>query len=50
MLPIFMLGLIFAYLYQVSGSIWPAILMHILTNTLALSVAYAMSQGWAPLP
>ena len=50
LLPIFILGLIFAYLYQISGSIWPAILMHMLTNTLALSAAYAVSQGWVPAP
>ena len=48
LLPIFLLGLIFAFLYQYSGSIWPAILMHMLTNTLALSAAYAASQGWMP--
>lgn len=47
-LPIFILGVIFAALYQISGSIWPAILMHMLTNALALSVAYAISQGWDP--
>jgi hypothetical protein len=50
LLPIFILGLIFAYLYQLSGSIWPAILMHMLTNTVALSAAYAVSQGWLPTP
>lgn len=44
-LPIFILGIIFAYLYQRFDSIWPAILMHMLTNTMALSVAYAVSQG-----
>lgn len=49
-LPIFILGLIFAFLYQISGSIWPAILMHMLTNTLALSAAYGISQGWIPSP
>jgi len=49
-LPIFILGLIFAFLYQISGSIWPAILMHMLTNTVALSAAYAASQGWMPTP
>jgi uncharacterized protein len=49
-LPIFILGLIFAALYQVSGSIWPGILMHMLTNTVALSAAYANSQGWLPMP
>ncbi len=48
LLPIFILGIIFAFLYQASGSIWPAILMHGLTNSMALSVAYAISQGWIP--
>lgn len=47
-LPIFILGIIFAFLYQVSGSIWPAILMHMLTNSAALCLAYAVSQGWIP--
>jgi membrane protease YdiL (CAAX protease family) len=47
-LPIFILGLIFAYLFQASGSIWPAILMHMLTNAVALLLAYALSQGWLP--
>ncbi len=37
-LPIFILGVVFALLYQLSGSIWPAILMHMLTNTVALTV------------
>lgn len=49
-LPIFILGFIFAFLYQTSGSIWPAILMHMLTNTVALSAAYGISQGWVSLP
>ncbi|MCB0193056.1 MAG: CPBP family intramembrane metalloprotease [Anaerolineae bacterium] len=49
-LPIFILGIIFAFLYHVSGSVWPAILMHMLTNTLALSAAYAISEGWIPTP
>lgn len=49
-LPIFILGVIFAFLYQLSGSIWPAILMHMLTNSMALSIAYAISEGWLPTP
>lgn len=49
-LPILILGLIFAYLYETSGSIWPAILMHTLTNTVALLAAYAIDQGWLPSP
>ena len=44
-LPIFILGLIFAYLYQVSDSIWPPILMHMLTNALALGAAYAVANA-----
>jgi len=48
--PIFILGVIFAFLYQISGSIWPAIIMHMLTNAIALSAAYAISQGWIPAP
>lgn len=50
LIPILILGLIFSFLYQVSGSIWPAILMHMLTNTVALSAAYAIAQGWVPAP
>jgi hypothetical protein len=49
-LPIFILGMIFAFLYQMSASIWPAIFMHMLTNGVALSAAYAISQGWTPMP
>lgn len=43
--PIFLLGLVFAWLYQHSGSIWPAILMHMLTNSLALGAAYALANA-----
>jgi membrane protease YdiL (CAAX protease family) len=50
LLPILILGLIFAFLYQLAGSIWPAVLMHMLTNTIALSAAYAVSEGWLPTP
>jgi len=39
-IPIFILGLIFAYLYHLSGSIWPAVIMHMSTNALGLGAAY----------
>ena len=39
-IPIFILGYIFAYLYYQSDSIWPAILMHVATNALGLGMAY----------
>ncbi len=42
--PIFLMGLIFAYLYQRTESIWPAVIMHFATNTLGLAAAYAVSQ------
>ncbi len=38
--PIFILGLIFAYLYHLSGSIWPAVIMHMSTNALGLGTVY----------
>ncbi len=43
MIPIFILGLIFAYLYHRSNSIWPAVLMHVSTNALALGLAYGLA-------
>lgn len=42
-IPIFILGYIFAYLYHRSDSIWPAILMHAATNALALGAAYVVA-------
>ena len=44
-IPIFILGYIFAYLYHRSNSIWPAIMMHAATNTLALGTAYVMAHS-----
>ena len=43
--PIFILGYIFAFLYHASNSIWPSILMHVLTNSLALSAAYFVANN-----
>jgi membrane protease YdiL (CAAX protease family) len=48
-LPILILGFIFAYLYHRSNSIWPAVLMHVSTNALALGAAYLVSQTEIPL-
>jgi membrane protease YdiL (CAAX protease family) len=42
-MPIFILGCVFAYLYQRSGSIWPAILMHAFSNALALGAAFVLA-------
>lgn len=42
--PIFLMGLVFAYLYQRTQSIWPAVIMHLATNTLGLTAAYFISR------
>lgn len=42
--PIFLMGLVFAYLYQRTESIWPAVIMHFSTNTLGLAAAYLISR------
>jgi membrane protease YdiL (CAAX protease family) len=47
-LPIFILGYIFSYLYRRSGSIWPAVLMHVSTNALGLGAAYLLSRITLP--
>ncbi|MDM8530450.1 CPBP family intramembrane metalloprotease [Anaerolineales bacterium HSG25] len=39
-IPIFFLGLIFALITQISGSIWPAVLIHTLNNSIALLLVY----------
>ncbi len=44
LIPIFILGFIFAYLYQRYESIWPAVLMHMSTNAIALGGAYLLSR------
>jgi membrane protease YdiL (CAAX protease family) len=49
MIPIFILGYIFALLYHRSNSIVPAILMHILTNGLALGTAYLIANTDLPM-
>ena len=49
MIPVFILGWIFAYLYHRSNSIWPAILMHVSTNALALGLAYVLANTSIPV-
>jgi uncharacterized protein len=41
---IFLMGMIFAFLYHYSGSIWPAIIMHMSTNLLALGAALILAR------
>jgi membrane protease YdiL (CAAX protease family) len=47
LIPTFILGCVLAYAYQRSNSIWPGIILHLLTNGLALCVtAVAVQFGW----
>ena len=39
-IPAFVLGYIFAYLYQRSGSVWPGMIIHAAMNALAMAVLY----------
>jgi membrane protease YdiL (CAAX protease family) len=48
-IPIFILGYIFAYLYHRSNSIWPGIVMHVSTNALALGAAYVAAHTELPV-
>jgi membrane protease YdiL (CAAX protease family) len=41
--PLFMLGYIFAYLYHRSGSIWPGILLHFLVNLWGIIVEFVIA-------
>ena len=49
-LPIFVLGFIFAFLYQTSDSVWPSILMHMIFNGVNLALVYGISQGLISSP
>jgi CAAX protease family protein len=42
-IPAFILGYVFAYLYQKSNSIWPGIIIHALVNGLALTAVYSLA-------
>ncbi len=48
--PIFLLGCIFALLYEKSRSLWPAILVHATMNAVGVAAAYWLSQNPIPLP
>lgn len=39
-IPAFAMGCLFAYLYQRSDSVWPAVILHTLINALAVTVMY----------
>jgi CAAX protease family protein len=39
-IPAFILGGLFAYLYQKSGSVWPSMIIHALVNALAMAAVY----------
>lgn len=44
-IPIFLMGVIFAWLYDRTDSLWPCIVLHGLMNTLSLIAAFLVEQG-----
>lgn len=44
LIPTFILGLLLAYMYQRSNSVWPGIILHVLVNAMGLCAAYAATQ------
>src|SRR6185503_5853530 len=40
LIPTFILGLVLAYLFQRSNSVWPGIILHFLVNAFGLCAAY----------
>jgi membrane protease YdiL (CAAX protease family) len=44
LIPTFLLGYIFAYLYRKSNSIWPGILMHFAVNAFGIIIFFASTQ------
>jgi membrane protease YdiL (CAAX protease family) len=44
LIPTFILGLLLAYLYQRSNSLWPGILLHFLVNGFSLCAAFAYTR------
>ncbi len=42
LVPIALLGVVLAWLYEVTGSLWPSILLHMAINGLALVAAYVV--------
>ena len=45
LLPAFLMGFLFAFLYQKTNSIWPGMIVHFLVNSLAMIVALAAVAG-----
>lgn len=50
LLPVFLLGMLFAVIYALSKSLWPAIAAHGLHNTMQLAWLYAAIHHGLPLP
>lgn len=44
LIPTFILGCLLAYVYHRSNSVWPAVILHVLVNSLGLCAAYAATQ------
>jgi membrane protease YdiL (CAAX protease family) len=50
LVPTFVLGYIFSYLYQKSDSIFPGMLMHFLVNAFGIFTIFALTRSGLPIP
>jgi hypothetical protein len=50
LVPTFVLGYIFSYLYQKSNSIFPGMLMHFLVNGFGIFTIFVLSRSGLPIP
>ena len=48
--PTFVLGVVLAYVYHRSNSVWPGIILHFLVNSFGLCLAYVVSQNPGIIP
>jgi membrane protease YdiL (CAAX protease family) len=50
LIPTFVLGVVLAYVYHRSNSVWPGIILHFLVNMFGLFSAYVLSQYQGIIP
>jgi hypothetical protein len=49
LIPTFALGFLFAYLYERSGSLWPAIILHTLVNSFSMCAILVLTEYGGPI-
>jgi membrane protease YdiL (CAAX protease family) len=49
-IPTFILGCLLAYMYQLTSSVWPGVILHVTVNAMGLFAAYAVTKFPSFLP